>query len=225
MTNYRYVRGFAAFFALSMLVAAGSFLLIPHAQGYFLEEDSLIENLTVLLSFFAFLLGVVYAFENPGERKYLLFIALCGFLGAMEELSFGERLLHLDMPQLGKYKLDGVHDLFYVTYKNVKNLSRSHGIIVYPVLAAAVLSLAVYLVRNTGKIRARITASQRADYVVLVIACVVMVLASQVVDLDEFDGDFLFMLEEMFELNAAAALIAACLSLDRRFAKARGIER
>ena len=222
MTNYRYVKGFSVFFAANIVVAACVFLLFPHAHGYFLQEDSLVENLTVLLSIIAFLLGLVYAFKNPGERKYLLFIACCGFLGAMEELSFGERLLHIEMPQLGKYKLDGAHDLFYVTYKNVKDLSRSHGVIVYPLLVGGVVWLAVYLFRNGRRIYGRIVASERADFFILVIASVILVLVSLIVDLDEFDGEFLFMLEEMFELNAAVALIAACLSLDRRFAKTRG---
>ena len=222
--KFRYVIGFSVFFFISLIVSLFFFLLIPEARGYFLEEDSLVENLTVFLSAFAFLLGVVYALENYENRKLLLLLALFGLLGALEELSFGERIFSINMPVIGKYKIDCVHDVFYVAYMNIKNLSRSHGIIVYPFIIIMVISMVVYFVRNVSRIAIRIIESDRADSYILLIVSTVFVLVSLVIDLDIFDTDILFMLEEMLEMNSAVALIAACLSLDRRFARAKGVQ-
>lgn len=211
-----YKRRFLWFLVMTIALALGIYSVFPDTLDYFTEEDSLIENLTALCYFLTAVIALALVRKRPGSVPFLLFIALIGLVGALDELSFGERLFHLRMPKIGVWKVDGVHDLFYVAYKSMKNFSRAHGLVFYPVLVVSVVGLVWGAVANRQRIAQRIGYyGHREFYHLFYIACG-LVLYALLVDIHLFKGEVAFILEEMAELTSAFALSAACLALPKK---------
>jgi len=82
------------------------------------EEDRFSENATVILLGLSFLLGLFLAVfrKKKIERLTALGIGLFAGLALADELSWGERIFSMSMPNLGEKKLDGLHDFVEVVW-------------------------------------------------------------------------------------------------------------
>jgi len=210
-----YKKLFFWFLVVSFALALIVYFTWPETLSYFIEEDGLVENLTAFSYFFTAVVAIMLVRWRPKNLPYLMFIACIGLLGTLDELSFGERLFQLNMPKIGVWKVDGVHDLFYIAYKSMKNFSRAYGYIFYPVLAFAVMGSLWSIVRYRISIAQRIGFYGRREFFHLFYTACALVLFSLLVDIHVFKGDTAFLLEEMSELMSAFALMAACFGLPR----------
>ncbi|HCD36233.1 MAG TPA: hypothetical protein DEQ23_04255 [Chlorobium sp.] len=199
----------------SIACSLGVYYADPGTIDYFIEEDGLIENLTALFYMLTAVIAVSLVTRRRGSLPYLMVIAAIGLLGMLDELSFGERFFHLPMPKIGVWKVDGVHDLFYVAYKSMKNFSRAYGYIFYPVLVVAVSALLWLGVQFRSRIATSIGYYGHRDFFHLFYAACGLVLFALLVDIHLFKGEVAFLLEEIVELNSAFALIAACFALPK----------
>jgi hypothetical protein len=183
-------------------------------RTYIAAEDGILENLTVVLYLLTFLFALVLlgtqSIKRQFDRKWLVLLLALGLIGFLEEISYGERLLSLEMPIVYNIKIDGVHDFVDVAINLIPTLVAEHLV---PSLLIA-LGVLVMFVVAIGKYRktlwnAATTGEYRELYLVMFflvgLACGAVILDS---DLFPFKGDLA--LEECFELNFALALVAAC---------------
>ena len=102
-----------------------SFFISPALRNQFTDDDKLLEILTDILLFAAFVLGLIYVSrlkEKKLRRVYLPMPFLSLFF-LLEKISYGERIFHLKMPVMYGTKIDSLHDFAQVAY----NAARFHG--------------------------------------------------------------------------------------------------
>ena len=79
-------------------------------RTFIAAEDALLENLTVAFFFFAFIFGLALLFtrqvNEPLNRKGLYLISAVGLIGFLDELSWGERLFDLKVPNVYGVDID-----------------------------------------------------------------------------------------------------------------------
>ena len=114
----KYVWIYIGAIALIDAIAGVVFVSAPSdglVRGYFVSEDSLIENLTasfyLLTCLFALVLLNIRSTRTMRGRKALMLFSVFGLIAFLEELSYGERLFDIEMPVLSGMKIDAVHDL------------------------------------------------------------------------------------------------------------------
>jgi len=135
----------------------------------------------------------------------LLLIATLGFVGFMDEISFGERLFGYSMPSLRGWKVDGVHDL---VERALRFLLKSA-----PATTIVLCSLAVGAFLYRKKLFNLVSlVKQHPPYLALsafvVLISVAILLDAKVV----LSREFRFA-EELLEMNAALSLILVCLCI------------
>ena len=152
-------------------------------------------------------------FLKTKKFKPFAVLSAIGLLGFLEELSFGERLFNLSMPRIGPAKIDSLHDFFYVGHKGIIKLMNDSAAAASLFFASMCLFLLALGLRYRARLlRATFTVRKHPPYL-LAIFFIVLAFTALVIDLHIFCYDFLFMIEEMFELNAALALIFCCFSI------------
>jgi hypothetical protein len=85
---YKYI----GFFAFHLLICSQMDKFFGFQGG----EDGLLENLTAIISFIAALIFIFCGFRGS---KFAFFLSLCWFLFAMEEISWGQRILEFYTPE------------------------------------------------------------------------------------------------------------------------------
>ena len=176
------------------------------------DEDSLIENLSAGAFCLAFLCGVallIRGVRRRFDRRWIVLVTVLGLLGFLDELSYGERLFDLKMPMLAKIKLDAAHDLIdWVYYEGPLVVARHRGLYLFA-LVAAVLLVAVALIRLRRPLRE--LARERGNYplYVLMLFFVAFLAGAITIDLGILDpwSEELPIVEELFELSAGIALV------------------
>ena len=92
----------------------------PDLRPLLLDEDELVEWGSVLAYYGAFGVAAVRLREGRVGRDLLLAaVAAFALLAALDELSFGERLLGWQPPEVMGTKLDGAHDLAMIAKKAI----------------------------------------------------------------------------------------------------------
>jgi hypothetical protein len=178
----------------------------PGQRQLLLGEDTIIENLTAGAFLLSALLAVVLAGKSSTRRPALLAAALMGFVGCLDELSFGERLFDLQMPVIHGKKMDAVHDVFSLAFRVTKDLAGKHPVIVIPLLGAGVIVAALAAWRLKTRVVGFVTTQHREPAFRFAAIFALLILGALVIDLGLKNSDGLFLLEELFELNAAIAL-------------------
>jgi hypothetical protein len=167
-------------------------------------------------------------------------VSALGFLGFLDEVSFGERLFGLAMPLVGGLKIDAAHDGFELAYKMIRRSARDHEGSVYLLFAVTCLVVLVAAFRYGSKLTNAFAALIKHPPSILFMFSALLVLAAIIMDLqvidfgamfmteDSFDlnafehsltmsgESIVFMLEEIFELNAGVSLLLCCLSMRGR---------
>ncbi|MDL1894593.1 hypothetical protein FBQ87_17145 [Sphingobacteriales bacterium CHB3] len=171
-----------------------------------LGEDGILENLSALIYFVAFAVALYVAFKPRKNRTRIMnMLVLCaGFLGFMDELSFGERMFDLEMPVIREVKIDGVHDFVHLAYLILEDRLPGKVLSMLVVVAGVVVCSVLWYLRSDILQKY----PEHEDKSLFLWACGMVVMAT-VIDLDFLDNMFFFLLEELFELAGGLALATA----------------
>jgi hypothetical protein len=88
-------------FPALLLLFVAMYSVDRRAYAWLLDEDGLVENLTVVFLVLAAVVAAATAWrKRPGERRwfYVAVAALC-LLGALDEVSWGQRILGYESPE------------------------------------------------------------------------------------------------------------------------------
>lgn len=202
------------------LVAALIFITAPSGgtvRGYFVHEDSLIENLTAafyLFTFFAALLLLKnQRVSSVNSRRWLIMLSAVGLLGFLDEISFGERLFDLAMPVLGDTKIDAVHDVVELALNQAAGLGSGQKQLLVLILFCLLALAFVAILKHAGRLWGSIVTDRHLPLYVLLTGFVSLGCAALILDTGWFRFRGAVALEEFFELNAALVLLTSCLSI------------
>ena len=185
---------------------------VPAARPGILEEDHVVEWLSALAFLAAGVLGLGLWLRGrtPTERLAVAVAAFLGLLGFGDELSFGERLLSLDMPRIRGLKIDGAHDFAEVVARGGRDAFRAAPAVVAVCGIATVAAGAALAWRFRDALAAFARACLATSPRVALIAAVAAVALATLIDLPlaVFDHDAIKATEELLELAAAVLLLA-----------------
>ena len=127
----------------------------PDLRMLLLDEDRLVEWGSVLAYYAAFGVAAVRLREGRAGRDLLLAaVAAFALLAALDEFSFGERLLGWQPPEVMGTKLDGAHDVAMITKKAILRWAERPylvaGLLAAAVAAGAGVALAILVRRGHG---------------------------------------------------------------------------
>lgn len=196
-------------------MALGS--LQPEILTLLCTEDAALENLTVLAYAVAALLALAGLLrrDDSTTRKKSIFALLLGLavFGALEELSYGQRLLGLERPWVYHTRFDSAHDLVVIGIKIAIDLAKAWGALFYAAAALCLGVMAALLYRARHWLLGRMQTLLREPAFFYAIVFVGLLVAATSVDAMLYfvrEGDFLAqsqLLEELLETSAAFALV------------------
>jgi hypothetical protein len=209
------VRLFYALFFANVCVSCLIYTFVPSARSHLSEEDHLIENISALMFAAAFLLSsaLLWRPKRQSDIVLLLLIAAVGLVSALDELDWGRRLFGFKLFRAIGINIGSLHDVFQRGYFVILQLGGPVILIAAFASGAALILLSVALWRR--KIRYIIAVGLKYPPYVLIASSVALILSALVIDLDLVQWTPLFLLEELFEMNAALALLVALLALFR----------
>ena len=209
----KYVRGYLAILGITMLAAFGVYFWMPSYRSYLLKEDSLIENLSAGLYLVSFGMGLLFFLKSKMDRKALAAVSAVSLLGFLDEISFGERLFDLDMPRIYGMEIDAAHDLVCLAYRMIMRLAAAYPAYLILFLSAGIIIVTVPLLKYRSELSKIIAGIHREEPFLLALFFTILIFFSIVIDLEIVHNKVLFMIEELFEMNAALALLMCCFSL------------
>lgn len=211
-------------FALSGIVISYIiYFWFPQYINLIIEEGNLIENLSTLGFLTAGFLGIWAVKKNKEWRKISIPVAFLGFLGFLDEISFGERLFDNNYPTLLGWEVNSAHDLIAVAYLFFESIFGYQGTIALVVAAVvAVLALFLYQDKYTlNELTFNLFETVPGRYLVLFGIFLALAL---IVDLKENIPPRMI-IEEMFEFYAALLLCLYSISLPKETGTTENIRR
>ena len=197
----------ATIFCLVVLSVA-----VPEWRPALFEEDRGVEWGTVLCFAAAFAVGLWRILSGNRNDLLLVLAVLASGLAALDELSFGERFIGFDAPEVMGVKLDAVHDLLSLT-KTALREATSRPYLVAGGIALVLVALSVVLLRGLSRRGWRIW--DDGPRTALFGLAVVLVGGAQMIDtnLNFVPTETLetFYLEEILELAAGVLVLGMCL--------------
>jgi hypothetical protein len=209
----KYVRVYLAIVGITILAALWAYFWIPNYRYYLLHEDSLIENLTAVLFLISFFIGFLFSIIGKIHRKGLIIVSAISLLGFLDEISFGERLFKLHMPEIDGVKIDAAHDFFELAYRTISRLSAAYSTYAILLLLICIIIVTVLLLRYKSILTKTITSTFRKPQYIMALFFTTFICFSLVIDLDFLYNEVWYVFEELFEMNAALALLVCSLSL------------
>lgn len=187
----------------------------PKYRKFLVDEDSYMENLSALLFLTAallFLLLLIVQLRSLRERRIYLPLLAVSTIGFLDELSYGERIFGYKPITFGeKYELDAVHDLLQITV----GLLNERPWLAIP-LTLVLAALAIWAGLTQRQRIAQLPAAIRAypSYGYFLIACVFVIIA-MIIDLQHRMPPVVWVMEELFEMNAGLTMVFAALAAVR----------
>jgi hypothetical protein len=206
-----------------MLTAFVVYFWAPNYRRYLLDEDSLIENLSVGFYLISFCMGLLFLLKSKKHRKAPNVVSAVSLLGFLDELSFGERLFELEMPRINGVKIDAAHDFFNLAYRVIMKLAATYPTYVILFISTGIIIAIVLLLKHKSKLTKIVTIIYHNQPFILALFFAILVFFSLVIDLDIVHNKILFMVEELFEMLAALALLMCCLSLQEQLPSKQAI--
>lgn len=150
-----------------------------------------------------------------------MLVAFLGFLGFLDEISFGERFIDINYPVLMDWQVDSAHDLVAVAYLFFESFLGYHGTIALAV-GVAVVALALFFYQDKYTLNdLTFNTLETVPGRYLVLFGIFLVLAL-IVDLKENTPPRMI-IEEMFEFYAAILLCLYSISLPKETGKSKNI--
>ena len=209
-----YLRTYIVLALTILVVLVSTYALFPKSREQLYEEDRLIENITVVILMTVAVCaaaGMFYVRGKPNRLTMVLCLVL-GLFATLEETSYGERIFGFTAPQILDYKIDAVHDVFFLVFKVIKDLAEAYGGFVYVVFSVFVGLSAWSLFEKREvvfKIGSSLLHRPPFFYIGLFIA---LGLTALRVDLRILKFKFLQAFEEGLEMIAAVALAFGCFT-------------
>jgi predicted ATP-grasp superfamily ATP-dependent carboligase len=180
------------------------------------EEDRFLETLTALVFAGGVLVGIAAFVRGRTAPAFYLIVPACSLLGLLDEISFGQRLFGFELPRLRHFEIDGVHDLFLVTY-DVFVTDNPFYLACYVLIPLLALAGGSWLVLSKPHWRGRLSripaTLRRHPPLPYVALAVFLLFVALTIDLDLVETDWLLFIEELLELNVAVALLFGGLAI------------
>ncbi len=151
-------------------------------------------------------------FKKKHNRKAFIVVGALGLLGFLDEMSFGERVIEFSAPRLYGVEIDAAHDLFRVAYRLLTDFRYYHPVLAYLAAGAGAVVLAMLAYRYRSRLLRAASNAYRSPPCVIALLFVILVFLALVADLHILRSQLPIMLEEVFEMNAAVALLLFCLA-------------
>lgn len=179
-------------------------ILLPGVRPMLLQEDGILEMASVVC-LVAAVLGAAAASAMWGLRAPLLIAGLIGLAELMDETSFGSRIFGFQPPNLyGGGELDGFHDLLMLAYRLLRDVSQNLAWVWVGLMLAVSAGVMLFALRHVGN-AIRGVGSRFSGHA-LIFLHVGFIGLAQVIDVAT-SSQALSAVEEMFEFNAALALV------------------
>ena len=213
----------------NILIFSFLFIVFPNLRSIFIYEDNFVENLSAILFFISFFVGLIILarFRKARLRKIhyhpgYIAIPILGLIGFLDEISFGERLFGFEVPEVYGAKVASFHDAVdsvdHMLYRSIKYGDYLLLFLTLAVLIAALFGI-IKLVRRYRKYlrfdRILDFSKKHLPFRFLLIS-LGFILVAMMIDFD-IVGDhkavpFMFV-EEIFEMNAALTLLFGSLAI------------
>lgn len=219
----RYLRKFIVISAISDLFASIVYFLCPYCRKFLFNEDCVVEQLTAWIFFSVFILGIRVLKTRKIDKKsstfkWIIFLSALGVCGFLEEFSFGKRIFGFPVPRLRGVKIDAFHDFFYLACMEIKRTPNFYSIFSSAFFIIASVSIAIVFLTLIFKYRINIwkilSDKSALEPYILIFFFGLLILTALVIDLNEADYSFIYMYEEIFELNASFALLFCHFSIN-----------
>lgn len=189
---------------LGLVMAYLIYLWFPEYTPLIIEEDSLVENLSVFIFLLAGILGLWAIRKNRNWKKLSLGVAGLGFLGFLDEISFGERVFDFSYPSAMNWQIDSAHDLVAVAYRFFESIFGYYGLIAL-VVGTVIAVIAIYLYQQKYSLIDLIGNTHKTLPGKYLILFSIFLAVAVLVDLKEHTASRA-VIEEMLEMYAAIAL-------------------
>jgi hypothetical protein len=200
----RLLRLLAFFTVVTTVLGTTIVLVFPH-RAWLLKEDKIVENLSVIfygLAFFIAILRWAKCWQSKRRSGWLPGVAALGIFGALEELSYGQRIVEYSAPRLAGVEVDALHDFANVAFELLKQVYATNATLVATVSAGCVGLFGYAAVRYGSSTISVVRGSQP----LLILTFLAFLIAAAVfIDLEIVKIAFLRIYEEIFEMNAAFA--------------------
>jgi len=160
---------------------------------------------SALLGFFMLL-----RVKDKTNRIVYLVIPFLGLMGFLDEISFGESLFNIQMPRIGNFKIDSLHDLITVAYWELAKHKYEYFWLYLFLFAFLSVALFFIIRRCHRQFMQALKAYPSYRFVILSIG---FLFVAQILDMGFIRLEFGVFLEELFELNGAVGLFFASLSI------------
>ena len=207
------VRLYLIISGIILLTSIGFYIWVPTFRGYLLDEDSLIENISAILYLVSFFIGLFFFLKHERHRKALTAVSAISLLGFLDELSFGERHLGINGPLFYDVQIDGAHDFFYLAYKMALKTDFLYSIYGILLLLTGILIITALLLKHRLKLKKLFTRIHNEAPLLFLLFFGILIFIALIIDLGIIESKFLFMIEELFEMLAALALLFCNLSI------------
>ena len=224
---------FLAVCGFTSALAVAIHFLLPEQRHWLVDEDDVVENLSVLFFLLGFFLNAYVAIRVSSQRWLPVLCGLISLAGALDELSFGERLLHLNIPRIRGVKVDGLHDTLGLVKGIVYSITHRPRAILFLCAMALCLLIAIlpFWTSRLKPLLRRFIAfgwhHARQPYGVVMQICVAMLVMATVIDRHSLflPGPLTYAFEEIFELNMGIGFCFFALALTPVAASAEACSR
>jgi len=218
----KHVWWYISIVVIDMLSAWFVYILFPNYRVYLLQEDGLIENLSAFFFLLTFFVAFSLAIKKKGNNRALFLISAIGLLGFLDEVSFGESLFGLSMPEIEGKTIDALHDFYEVGYFQLFKLTPTYAIALYLLLTSVAVGLLILLFIHKAKVWRDLSMVQGYHLYILMLLIVFFLVSALVIDFLGSSsvrgfkvpalshGTFF---EEMLEMNVGIGLLICSLSL------------
>lgn len=189
--------------ALSIMV----YVLKPEYVYLLIEEGMLIQIITPSLFFITFALAAVLLLQKR-HKWVFLFISSLSLLLFLEEIDYGKSLLGFNLPEFWG-KESNAHDIAKTLLLHVLQSSLKKYVLL---VVCSLITIIVFLFWKRWGNLSKIFYDNQAY--VLILTALVLIVASFIIDMHLMRSEFLDVIEENFEMNAALALLFASVSLN-----------
>ena len=203
---------YAVVIIVNIVLCSLAYIFFPAWRPSLQNEGHLVENMSAALYFGSALLGffMLLRVKEKKTRIVYLVIPFLGLMGFLEEIGFGERLFNIQMPRIGNFKIDGLHDLIQVAYWELAKHKYDYFWL-YLFLFAFFSVAAFFIIRRYH--RHFMQALKAYPSYRFVLFSIGFLFVAQIHDMGFIDLEFGVFLEELFELNGAVGLFFASLSI------------
>ena len=139
----------------NILIFSLLYILFPQLRDTLPAEDKLIENLSAIFFLLTFLYGIFVIIRTEKIPKIYFFMPLIGLAGFLDEVSFGDRIFHFNLPVIQSEKVDQFHDI--ITIGHELFLQKHVNFLFYVFFVTGFIVLIYLIIKNYSRYFIQIT--------------------------------------------------------------------